>query len=64
MEADLSGFTGATVIVAEGARVAIVSCETCGAALLLDPRETISVIDRHRAWHEARVASDDQEGRP
>ena len=51
-DADLSGFTQATVIAAEGARVAILSCEECGAALLLDPRETISVIDRHRDWHE------------
>lgn len=51
-DADIAGFTRATVIPAEGARVAVVSCERCGAALLLDPRESISVMDRHRAWHD------------
>ncbi len=49
---DLSGFTRATVIAAEGARVAVIQCERCGSALLLDPREGLSVVDRHRQWHE------------
>ena len=58
MSGELDGFTRATVLHAEGTRVAVINCETCGAALLLDPRETISVVDRHRAWHERLEAPD------
>jgi hypothetical protein len=36
---------------AEGARVALVSCVQCGAALLLDPGNEFDVIDRHVSWH-------------
>lgn len=52
-EAALS-FTSATVIPAEGARVAVVSCLTCGATLLLDPRDTQSMMALHEAWHAGR----------
>ena len=46
-------FTQATVLAAEGARVGIVTCRECGAAILLDPRDTIDPLLQHRAWHEA-----------
>jgi len=44
-------FSKQTVITAEGARVGFVTCEDCGAAILLDPREDFDPIKRHRAWH-------------
>lgn len=37
-------------------RPMIVSCETCGAAILLDPREEREGIDRsqiHADWHQS-----------
>ncbi len=46
-------FTQATMLAAEGARVGIVTCRECGAAILLDPRDTIDPLLQHRAWHEA-----------
>jgi transcription elongation factor Elf1 len=45
--------TAATAIAAEGARVGVVSCRLCGAALLLDPREGWDNIGAHKAWHDA-----------
>lgn len=45
-------FTSATIVPAEGARVAVVTCEWCGAALLIDPREPLQPIMLHTAWHE------------
>ena len=44
--------TDATAIPAEGARVGLVSCLLCGAALLLDPRETLDTVAAHMTWHE------------
>ena len=51
--AGASGCTAATIVAAEGARVGIVTCRECGAALLLDPREERDVVSLHRSWHGA-----------
>jgi LmbE family N-acetylglucosaminyl deacetylase len=42
-----------TILAAEGARVGIACCSECGAALLLDPRESIDVVYLHNEWHAA-----------
>lgn len=44
--------TMATTLPAEGARIGIVTCLACGAALLLDPRDDFDVVELHRRWHE------------
>lgn len=56
--------TAATVLSAEGARVGIVSCLECGAALLLDPRDgDFDPVVRHIQWHDAhREAADAANG--
>jgi hypothetical protein len=41
---------------AEGARVGLVTCRRCGAALLIDPADDFDVIQRHDEWH---VRNDD-----
>jgi hypothetical protein len=54
-----AGYTPATAFDAEGARVAILTCEVCGAAVLFDPRESFLAVERHKAWHrvlDARTA--------
>lgn len=48
---DPSPITSARAWAAEGARVAIVSCRRCGAALLLDPGDEEPVVELHVAWH-------------
>lgn len=48
-----NGFSEATVVVAEGARVGVVTCDQCGAAILLDPRDTTDRCERHVEWHRA-----------
>lgn len=49
-------FTKHRAIAAEGARVGIVSCKLCGAALILDPADTsFDPLDKHIQWHH-RVA--------
>jgi len=45
------GYTPAREWTAEGARVGLVTCEMCGAAVLLDPGDKISATDRHTTWH-------------
>ena len=45
------GVTPATIWAAEGARVGLVTCLECGAALLLDPRSEFDVPMRHALWH-------------
>ena len=45
-------FTMLRAVPAEGARVGIVSCLVCGAALTLDPEDTVDVRQLHREWHE------------
>jgi hypothetical protein len=52
-------YSEATAIAAEGARVGIVTCLVCGAAILLDPRGTgPDLITRHSEWH--RGAGDEE----
>lgn len=50
-------FTAATVVAAEGARVGLVTCSACGAALLLDP--DVDVLAAHRRWHAEVLESAD-----
>lgn len=38
---------------AEGARVALISCLLCGAAILIDPADETSSLETHTAWHKA-----------
>jgi hypothetical protein len=45
------GYEPATVVEAEGARVALLSCRICGAVVMADPRDTDSKPDLHRRWH-------------
>lgn len=47
-------FTPYRPFVAEGARVALVSCHICGAAVFLDPDESVAMDMVHRQWHESR----------
>ncbi len=45
-------WTDATYLVAEGARVAFSTCRRCGAAILLDPRDTdIDPVAEHEQFH-------------
>lgn len=44
-------YTNATIWDAEGARVGIVTCRRCGAALMLDQRDTFNVKSLHDQWH-------------
>jgi hypothetical protein len=45
-------FSSGTALSAEGARVALVSCERCGAAILLDPRDETGRMQQHLQWHQ------------
>lgn len=58
----MEGYTEATVLAAEGARVALVSCKTCGAVLLLDPRDSVNVLSLHTDWHSRFDAARKGEG--
>ena len=49
-------YTAATTWEAECARVAVVVCLRCGAAILLDPRESFSAKQRHDDWHAQQPA--------
>ena len=42
---------------AEGSRIGIVTCKLCGAALLLDPRDTVDVIKLHVDFHNSVMDS-------
>jgi len=44
-------YVPATVLLAEGARVALLTCRICGAVVLADPRDTEDRPELHRAWH-------------
>ena len=46
-----SDYTEYTAVPAEGARVALLSCLTCGALVMVDPRDNESMPDKHTAWH-------------
>lgn len=47
---------GATMIVAEGARVGFVTCPKCACAILVDPRDTVDAYEKHLAWHDENDA--------
>ena len=44
-------WTKATVVAAEGARVAFLTCLRCGAVVLADPRDDFDVVKLHDDWH-------------
>jgi hypothetical protein len=44
--------TSMRAVPADGARVGIVSCLECGAALLIDPADSDNVVALHRDFHE------------
>jgi hypothetical protein len=44
-------YTGARTIVAEGARVGVITCRECGAAIVLDPDDDFDPAERHADWH-------------
>jgi hypothetical protein len=46
--------TGSRAFSAEGARIAVMSCLACGAALVIDPGDDVNVAAIHREWHAAR----------
>ena len=46
-------FEPATVVLAEGARIGIATCKTCGAAVMLDPRDPVNRARQHAEWHAA-----------
>jgi hypothetical protein len=45
-------FTPGTILSAEGARIGLVTCRDCGAAILIDPRDvTVNFMRVHYEWH-------------
>ena len=44
-------FTKPRAITAEGARVAVVTCLACGAAVFMDPSDEFNSLAFHRLWH-------------
>lgn len=51
----MAEYSYATVVLAEGARVGLITCLTCGAAVLNDHRDVdagINAIELHNRWHE------------
>jgi hypothetical protein len=61
--ADLEGdYTRAAIINAEGARVGIMTCRICGAAVVVDPRDEFDATLRHSAWHVGAVPRAAPEG--
>jgi hypothetical protein len=48
-----AGFTPCTAVSAEGARVALFTCEVCGATVMHDSRDEENRLEQHLAWHEA-----------
>ena len=44
-------FEPATAFDAEGARIGIATCKTCGATVVIDPRDTINYLRKHYEWH-------------
>lgn len=55
----LAGFTLPRALEAEGARIGIITCEKCGAALVLDPDDEFEVQERHRDWHREQEGADE-----
>lgn len=48
----MSNYTPPRHFTAEGARIALVTCLDCGAALTIDPDYFVDVKALHDAWHE------------
>jgi hypothetical protein len=46
-----SNFTDARALAAEGARVGLVTCKTCGSALVIDMADDFNVLETHAEWH-------------
>jgi hypothetical protein len=46
-------YTAARPIAAEGARIGLIACTECGAALVLDIGIDFDVLARHDQWHES-----------
>lgn len=44
-------YTGTRAWAAEGARVALVTCLRCGAAILIDPSDKVDPLALHDAFH-------------
>lgn len=44
-------FEPATAVEAEGARIGIATCKLCGAAIMLDPRDSENRAKQHAQWH-------------
>lgn len=47
-------FEPATAVSAEGARIGIATCKECGAAIMLDPRDSMNRARQHHEWHESQ----------
>lgn len=60
MNKNATPFSDMTVLPAEGARVGIVTCLLCGAALLIDPRDKTPTTLRHTIWHESLKMTDEE----
>lgn len=45
-------FTACAAVEAEGARIGITTCLRCGAAVVLDPRDSQNFARFHHEWHE------------
>lgn len=48
----------------EGARVGLVSCHRCGAAVFFDPDDDFDTLLRHKAWHEENDSQPKKEASP
>lgn len=44
-------YTTTRAVPAEGARIGFLSCERCGAALVLDEDDDVNVLELHDVWH-------------
>jgi hypothetical protein len=44
-------FTPVRPVTAEGARCGVATCLVCGAAVWLDPSDSVSALQLHRDWH-------------
>lgn len=55
----MNGYEPARAVAAEGARVGLVVCQRCGAALVLDIAVPFDVMERHTAWHAAILSGAD-----
>jgi hypothetical protein len=56
-------YTRAAIVSAEDAKVGLITCRICGAAILVDPRDTFDATLRHSAWHVGAVPRAAPEGK-